>query len=44
MNTSLGNEIDRYGIEFLDRYLKNKRSALLGGEGTGLDVYRFELP
>jgi len=36
--------IDRYGIEFLDRHLKNKPSALLAGKGTGLDVYRFELP
>ncbi|HVG05521.1 MAG TPA: alpha/beta fold hydrolase [Burkholderiaceae bacterium] len=36
--------IDRYGIEFLDRYLKNKPSALLAGKGLGLDVYRFELP
>ncbi|HKO67102.1 MAG TPA: hypothetical protein VJU53_04775 [Burkholderiaceae bacterium] len=36
--------IDRYGIEFLDRHLKNKPSALLSGRGTGLDVYRFELP
>ena len=36
--------IDRYGIEFLDRHLKNKPSALLAGKGAGLDVYRFELP
>ena len=36
--------IDRYGIEFLDRHLKNKPSALLDGKGRGLDVYRFELP
>ena len=36
--------ITRYGIEFLDRYLKDKPSALLAGRGTGLDVYRFELP
>jgi predicted dienelactone hydrolase len=36
--------IDRYGIEFLDRHLKNKPSALLSGKGAGLDVYRFELP
>src|SRR5688572_7899027 len=36
--------IDRYGIEFLDRHLKNKPSALLEGKGTGLDLYRFELP
>ena len=36
--------IDRYGIEFLDRHLKNKPSALLDGKGTGLDLYRFELP
>lgn len=36
--------IDRYGIEFLDRHLKNKPSALLTGKGTGLEVYRFELP
>ena len=35
--------IDRYGIEFLDRYLKNKPSALLSGKGAGLEVYRFEL-
>jgi hypothetical protein len=36
--------IDRYGIEFLDRHLKNKPSTLLDGKGIGLDVYRFELP
>ena len=35
--------IDRYGIEFLDRHLKNKPSALLSGRGTGLGVYRFAL-
>ena len=36
--------IDRYGIEFLDRHLKNKPSALLEGDYTGLDRYRFQLP
>ena len=36
--------ITRYGIEFLNQYLKDRPSALLAGKGTGLDVYRLELP
>ena len=36
--------ITRYGIEFLNQYVKDRPSALLAGKGTGLDVYRFELP
>ncbi|HWL74423.1 MAG TPA: hypothetical protein VNQ74_11165, partial [Burkholderiaceae bacterium] len=36
--------ITRYGIEFLNQYLKDRPSALLAGKGIGLDVYRFELP
>ena len=36
--------ITRYGIEFLNQYLKDRPSALLAGKGTELDVYRFELP
>ncbi len=35
--------IDRYGIEFLDRHLKDKPSALLSESGRGLQTYRFEL-
>jgi hypothetical protein len=35
--------IDRYGIEFLDRYLKNKPSPGLAAGGRGLEKYEFEL-
>jgi hypothetical protein len=35
--------IDRYGIAFLDRYLKNKPSAGLAAGGAGLERYEFEL-
>jgi dienelactone hydrolase len=35
--------IDRYGIEFLDRYLKNKPSPALAMGGGGLEKYEFEL-
>jgi len=35
--------IDRYGIEFLDRYLKNKPSPALAAGGRGLEKYEFEL-
>ena len=35
--------IDRYGIEFLDRYLKGKPGALLNAPGRGLSSFRFEL-
>ena len=35
--------IDRYGIEFLDRHLKDKPSTLLSEGGRGLLTYRFEL-
>ena len=35
--------IDRYGIEFLDRYLKNKPSPALDSRGAGLEKYEFEL-
>ena len=33
--------IDRYGIEFLDRYLKDKPSPALAFGGRGLDKYEF---
>ena len=33
--------IDRYGIEFLDRYLKDKRSPLLGRKASGVEAYLF---
>lgn len=36
--------IDRYGIEFLDRHLKNKPAPALSAKGRGLEAYRFELP
>lgn len=36
--------IDRYTIEFLDRYLKGKPGALLTAPGRGLEAYRFEVP
>ncbi len=35
--------IDRYGIEFLDRYLKNKPSPALALGGRGLEKYEFDL-
>jgi hypothetical protein len=35
--------IDRYGIEFLDRYLKGKPGEALTSRERGLDSYRFEL-
>jgi predicted dienelactone hydrolase len=35
--------IDRYGIEFLDRHLKNKPSPGLAAGGRGLEKYEFEL-
>jgi predicted dienelactone hydrolase len=35
--------IDRYGIEFLDHYLKGKPGAVLTSQGRGLASYRFEL-
>jgi predicted dienelactone hydrolase len=34
--------IDRYGIEFLDRYLKDKWAPLLGRKASGVDAYLFE--
>ncbi len=36
--------IDRYAIEFLDRYLKGKPGAVLDAPGRGVSAYRFELP
>ncbi len=36
--------IDRYGIEFLDRHLKNKPAPALSAKARGLEAYRFELP
>jgi len=36
--------INRYGIEFLDRYLKGRQAGLLVSPGRGLNAYRFELP
>ena len=36
--------IDRYGIEFLDRHLKNKPAPVLSAKGRGVETYRFELP
>jgi predicted dienelactone hydrolase len=35
--------IDRYGIAFLDRHLKNKPSPALAAGGRGLEAYSFEL-
>lgn len=35
--------IDRYAIEFLDRYLKGKAGASLHAPGRGVSAYRFEL-
>jgi len=35
--------ISRYGIEFLDRYLKGKPGAALTAPGRGLNSYQFEL-
>ncbi len=35
--------IDLYGIDFLDRYLKNKPSPALAAGGRGLERYEFEL-
>jgi hypothetical protein len=35
--------IARYAGEFLDRYLKDRPSALLASEGRGLEAYRFEV-
>jgi predicted dienelactone hydrolase len=35
--------IDRYGIAFLDRYLKDKSGKLLTAPGRGLSAYRFAL-
>lgn len=35
--------IDRYGIEFLDRHLKNKPAPGLAAGGRGLERYEFEL-
>ena len=32
-----------YAGEFLDRYLKDRPSALLASEGRGLEAYRFEV-
>ena len=36
--------IDRYGIEFLDRHLKNKPAPVLSSKGRRVEAYRFELP
>jgi predicted dienelactone hydrolase len=35
--------ITRYGIEFLDRYLKDKPAPALASGGAGLEKYEFEL-
>lgn len=35
--------IDRYGIEFLDRYLKDKPSPVLAAGGRGLEKYESDL-
>jgi predicted dienelactone hydrolase len=35
--------INRYGIEFLDRYLKGKPGAALTSPGRGLNSYQFAL-
>jgi len=35
--------INRYGIEFLDRYLKGTPGTVLTSPGRGLSAYRFEL-
>jgi len=35
--------IDRYAIEFLDRYLKGKAGAALSSQGRGLNSYQFRL-
>jgi predicted dienelactone hydrolase len=35
--------INRYGIEFLDRYLKGKPGEALASQGRGLAAYWFEL-
>ena len=35
--------IDRYSIEFLDRYLKDKPAPALDSKGAGLERYVFEL-
>jgi len=35
--------IDRYGIEFLDRHLKNKPAPGLAAGGRGLEKFEFEL-
>ena len=35
--------INRYAVEFLDRYLKDVPSALLASEGRGLEAYRYAL-
>ena len=34
--------IDRYAIEFLDRYLKDKPSPLLGRKASGVEAYLFD--
>ncbi len=36
--------INRYGIEFFDRYLKGRPSDVLTSQSRGLASYRFELP
>jgi predicted dienelactone hydrolase len=35
--------ITRYGIEFLDLYLKDQPGTALTSQGSGLNAYRFEL-
>lgn len=35
--------INRYVVEFLDRYLKDVPSAMLSSEGRGLEAYWYEL-
>ncbi len=35
--------IDLYGIEFLDRYLKDKPAPVLASGGRGLEKYEFDL-
>ena len=35
--------IDLYGIEFLDRYLKDKPAPGLASGGRGLEKYEFDL-
>jgi dienelactone hydrolase len=36
--------IDRYGIEFFNRHLKDRPAPMLNAKGRGVEVYRFSLP